>query len=178
MFYSFSERGGWARRGRERKRETQNPKQPPRPGAWRGARTHEPWDHDLSCSQTFDWLSHPGTPVLFFLINIIHTHYKNVKQYMSIKKKKKLPEIPWHEVTTILLGFFFFLSLFILRERTQWGRCRGRERERQWIPGRLHTPRAEPDAGLKLTDSEIMTWTEVRRLTDWVTQAPCNLSFL
>ena len=30
----------------------------------------------------------------------------------------------------------------------------------------------EPEAGLEPTTSEIMTWAEVRRLTDWVTQAP------
>ena len=27
-----------------------------------GARTHEPWDHDLSRSQTLNRLSHPGAP--------------------------------------------------------------------------------------------------------------------
>ena len=30
----------------------------------------------------------------------------------------------------------------------------------------------EPDAGLELTDREIMTWAEVGRLTDWATQVP------
>ena len=30
----------------------------------------------------------------------------------------------------------------------------------------------EPDAGLELTNYEIMTWTEVRHLIDWATQAP------
>ena len=30
----------------------------------------------------------------------------------------------------------------------------------------------EPDAGLELTDREIVTWAEVSRLTDWATQAP------
>ena len=29
-----------------------------------------------------------------------------------------------------------------------------------------------PDAGLELTDYEIMTWAEVRRSTDWATQVP------
>ena len=28
------------------------------------------------------------------------------------------------------------------------------------------------DAGFELTDREIMTWAEVRRLTDWATQPP------
>ena len=30
----------------------------------------------------------------------------------------------------------------------------------------------EPEAGLELTDREIMTWVKVGRLTDWATQAP------
>ena len=30
----------------------------------------------------------------------------------------------------------------------------------------------EPDAGLELTDREIVTWAEVGCLTDWATQAP------
>ena len=36
---------------------------------------------------------------------------------------------------------------------------------------RLWAISTEPDAGLKLTDLEIMTWAEVGRLTDWATQA-------
>ena len=36
--------------------------------AWSGARTREPWDHDLSWSQTLNRLSHPGTPESLFLI--------------------------------------------------------------------------------------------------------------
>ena len=30
--------------------------------AWRGARTHGPWDHDLSWSRTLNQPSHPGAP--------------------------------------------------------------------------------------------------------------------
>ena len=30
----------------------------------------------------------------------------------------------------------------------------------------------EPNTGLKLTSCDIMTWAEVGRLTDWVTQMP------
>ena len=37
---------------------------------------------------------------------------------------------------------------------------------------RLWAVSTEPDAGLELTDREIMTWAEVGRLTDWATQAP------
>ena len=35
----------------------------------------------------------------------------------------------------------------------------------------------EPDAGLELTDREIVTWAEVGRLTDWATQAPLMIVF-
>ena len=37
---------------------------------------------------------------------------------------------------------------------------------------RLWAVSTEPDAGLELTDREIMTRAEVGRLTDWATQAP------
>ena len=37
----------------------------------------------------------------------------------------------------------------------KWGR--GREREKERIPSRLQAVSAEPDAGLKLTNCEIMT---------------------
>ena len=37
---------------------------------------------------------------------------------------------------------------------------------------RLWAVSPEPDAGLELTDREIVTWAEVGRLTDWATQAP------
>ena len=51
----------------ERKRE--NPKQAPccQQKAQHGARTHEPWDHDLSWNQEsmLNWLSHPVPPSYF-----------------------------------------------------------------------------------------------------------------
>ena len=37
---------------------------------------------------------------------------------------------------------------------------------------RLWAVSTEPNAGLKLTNREIMTWAEVRRSTYWATQAP------
>ena len=37
---------------------------------------------------------------------------------------------------------------------------------------RLRAISPEPNAGLELTNREIMTWVEVGRLTDWATQAP------
>ena len=39
---------------------------------------------------------------------------------------------------------------------------------------RLWAASTGPDAGLELTDREIMTWAEVGPLTDWATQAPRN----
>ena len=40
---------------------------------------------------------------------------------------------------------------------------------------RLWAVSTEPDAGLELTDREIMTLAKVGRLTDWATQAPQQL---
>ena len=37
---------------------------------------------------------------------------------------------------------------------------------------RLWAVSTEPDAGLELTNCEIMPWTEVGRSTDWAIQAP------
>ena len=62
----------WAGKG-QRERHTQNPKQAP--GSELSARcptqarTHEPWDHHLSRSQTLNWLSHPGAPCILSLTN-------------------------------------------------------------------------------------------------------------
>ena len=40
---------------------------------------------------------------------------------------------------------------------------------------RLGAVSPEPDAGLELTDREIVTWAKVGRLTDWATQAPLGI---
>ena len=40
------------------------------------------------------------------------------------------------------------------------------------IGSRLWAVSTEPDAGLKLKDSEIMTWAEDGHSADWATQAP------
>ena len=37
---------------------------------------------------------------------------------------------------------------------------------------RLWAVSTEPDAGLELTNREIMTWAKVGRLTNWATQVP------
>ena len=58
------------------------------------------------------------------------------------------------------------------RQNVNWG---GAEREgdtESEAASRLRAVSPEPDAGLELTDREIVTWAEVGRLTDWATQAP------
>ena len=42
----------------------------------------------------------------------------------------------------------------------------------------LRAVSTEPDAGLELTDCEIITWAEVWRSTDWATQAPQDSVFI
>ena len=83
----------------------------------------------------------------------------------------------------MFLGFFlnFFLTLIYFwdRERQhEWGRVRERrERDTESETGsRLWAVSTEPEAGLELTDHEIMTWAEVGNSTDWATQAPLKYS--
>ena len=66
------------------------------------------------------------------------------------------------------------------RERAQVGleqRQRGGDTESK-AGSRLWTISTESDAGLKLTNHEIMTWAEVVSLTDWATQASLDNLFL
>ena len=42
---------------------------------------------------------------------------------------------------------------------------------------RLWAVSTEPNAGLKLTNREIMTWAEVGRSTDWATQVPLYILY-
>ena len=43
-------------------------------------------------------------------------------------------------------------------------------------PGSDPSAQTEPDAGLELMNSEIVTWAEVGRSTDWATQVPPGYS--
>ena len=68
-----------------------------------------------------------------------------------------------------LLGFFFFSNvyLFLGQRETEHERGRGREGDTESEAGsRLRAINPEPDAGLELTDLEIVTQAEVGRLTD------------
>ena len=80
-----------------------------------------------------------------------------------------------HHLSFYLKKNFFFNILFIFETETEheWGRGREREGDTESEAGsRLWAISPEPDAGLELTDREIVTWAEVGRLTDWATQAP------
>ena len=72
--------------------------------------------------------------------------------------------------------------MFYIWER-EWDKStsrRGAEREgdtESEADSRLRAVSAEPDAGLELTNREIMTWVEVGRLTDWATQVPQAVFF-
>ena len=61
----------------------------------------------------------------------------------------------------------FFIYLFWERERERTSEEGQKERER--IPGRLHTATTEPSVGLELTNHEIMTWDEIKsRSLNWL----------
>ena len=76
--------------------------------------------------------------------------------------------------------YFKFLISFMLIDF--WEREGGREggggggaeRGRQRIWNELCADSREPNAGLKLTNREIMTWADVGRPTNWATQVPFN----
>ena len=74
-----------------------------------------------------------------------------------------------------MLWFFFNVCLFFW-ERGKENVSRGgaqREGDKESEAGcKLWAISIEPDAGLRLTNYEIMTWTEVLHLTDWAIQAP------
>ena len=82
-------------------------------------------------------------------------------------------------ITPVFLFFFYFLMFIFERESKHMSRG-GAERAgdtESEAGSRLWLISTEPDAGLELANREIMTWAEVRRLTDWATQAPLTLPF-
>ena len=75
--------------------------------------------------------------------------------------------------------FIYFWERESARERQSTSRG-GAETEgdtESEVGSRLWAVSTEPVTGLKLMDSKIMTWAEVRRPTNWATQAPLT-SFL
>ena len=79
--------------------------------------------------------------------------------------------------------FFYFWQRERERERERARasmRGGGAEREgdtESEAGSRLQVVSNEPDAGLELANREIMTWAQVRRSTDWATQAPRQALF-
>ena len=71
-------------------------------------------------------------------------------------------------------GFFNVFFLFLRERQTEHelGRVREREDTESEASSRLWVVSTEPDIGLEPTDHEIMTWAEVRCLTNWATQVP------
>ena len=81
----------------------------------------------------------------------------------------------------IFIYFVIIVLMFIFDRERQRQRQRERERETDTKSGagsRLWAVSTEPDAGLQPTNCEIMTWAEVRPLTNWATQVPQVASFL
>ena len=70
---------------------------------------------------------------------------------------------------------FFYIYLFLRDRKRQSVNGGGAEREGETeseAGSRLWAVSTEPDAGLKLTNREIVNQAEVGHLTDWATQAP------
>ena len=70
---------------------------------------------------------------------------------------------------------FFFVSLFIFERETAG---EGQRRRAQRIWSGLCADSREPDAGLELTNCEMVTWAEVGGLTDWAFQVPQQCTHL
>ena len=78
---------------------------------------------------------------------------------------------------TAILFFLIFFNVFLLifemeRDRAWTGEGQREGDTESETSSRLWAVSTEPDAGLELTDREIMTWAEVGRSTDQATQAP------
>ena len=77
-----------------------------------------------------------------------------------------------------ILSLFLKNIYLFLRDRARVGEGQREEGDTESKAGsRLWAVSTELDAGLELTNREIMTWAEVGRLTDWATQAPQSTLF-
>ena len=75
----------------------------------------------------------------------------------------------------IFLNFLYIYFFERQRDRVQVGEGQREKEDTESEAGsRLLAVSTEPDAGLELTNCEIMTWSEVGRWTDWATQAPLS----
>ena len=62
--------------------------------------------------------------------------------------------------------FILFYFIFERETECEWGGARREGDTESKAGSRLRAVSTEPDAGLKLMDREIMTWAEIRHLTD------------
>ena len=99
------------------------------------------------------------------MVNNCLSQFRNILQFALVCQYKTNPVL--HFFYFILFFFdvhflIFFHRLFILgtERETEHERERGRERGRHRIRNRLQAPSHQPraDAGLELTDHEIVTW--------------------
>ena len=82
--------------------------------------------------------------------------------------------VSWFEYNGLGSYVIIFNVYLFLRQRQSMNRG-GAEREgdtESETGSRLWAVSTEPEAGLELTDREIVTWAEVGRPTDQATQAP------
>ena len=71
--------------------------------------------------------------------------------------------------------FYLFLRE---RQNANGGQAEGEGDAESEAGSRPWAVSTEPDAGLELKNHKILTWAEVRRLTDWATQVPHESEFL
>ena len=85
----------------------------------------------------------------------------------------------WSWFSALINVFFFFLnvSLFMRQRQTEheWGR--DRERGRHRIQSRFQALSCQHRAWHGVCEPRIMTWAEVRGLTNWATQVPLVFVF-
>ena len=136
---------GGAERERKKERERENPKKTPclQRRAQCGARSHEPWDHDLSQNQESDaWLSHTGalrTQQSLKLTNFFagknkQHHFQTLlvlgNVVMPLPEENNLM-FTINKKDTYLVDFFFNVYLFLRDKETAWAGEKQRERETQ-----------------------------------------------
>ena len=83
--------------------------------------------------------------------------------------------------TTIYFFKYFLMFIYFWERQRQNVSGLGAERKGDTESekgSRLWAVSTEPDAGLELTNYEIMTWAEVRCSTDWAIQTPHVFMFL
>ena len=115
--------------------------------ARRGARTHEPWDRDLSQSQTLNLLSHPGAPGVLSISKETNPHVPFTCECSHQRTSGRRPGLAllWDGVFMILsdvswgstlvpLAFFKAVVHFKISYSTQYT-C-----HMQWRHNPLHTP--------------------------------------